>query len=65
MKQLEKDKYQMISLRCGICKKKKLLDTESRLVVSRGRVGEMGGDGQKVSGYEIISHGGAMYSIVQ
>ena len=35
-------------------------------MVARGRVGEMGGDGQKVliSGCEIISHGDAMYSIV-
>ena len=42
---------------------------ESRLMVARGRkqgVGEMGGGGQKVpiSGYEIVSHGDAMYNMV-
>lgn len=36
--QTEKDKYRMISLICGIQKKKKkeLIDTENRLVVARG-----------------------------
>ena len=35
--QLEEDKYHIISLICGILKKKKKLkDTENRLVVARG-----------------------------
>ena len=34
--QMEEDKYYIISLICGILKKKKLKDTENRLVVARG-----------------------------
>ena len=40
--QREKDKYCMISLTCGIFKKKtktKLIDTKNRLVGTRGRGG--------------------------
>ena len=37
--QTEKDKYYMISLFCGILKKKKPIDTENRLVVARGGAG--------------------------
>ena len=43
--QTEKDKYCMVSLICGIKKKKKvkLIETESRMVVARGEeAGEMG-----------------------
>lgn len=52
--QLEKDKYQMISLICGIqinktneqIKKTRFLNTENKLVVGRGEVsGGGGGDG--------------------
>ena len=50
---LEKDKYHRISLICVMLKKKKkknLIDTENRFVVSRGergwRVGKMGEGGQ-------------------
>ena len=40
--QTEEDKYHMISLICGILKKKKLIETES-LAVARGRGWEWGG----------------------
>ena len=57
--QTKKDKCQMISLIYGIFKKKyRLIGTENRLVVARGRgwkVGEMGEETQKVqtSSYRI------------
>ena len=57
--QTKKDKCQMISLIYGIFKKKyRLIGTENRLVVARGRgwkVGEMGEEAQKVqtSSYRI------------
>lgn len=43
--QAETDKYQMVSLTCGILKKqirKLLIGTENRLVVARGGMGKMG-----------------------
>ena len=50
--QTEKDKYCMISLICGILKKKKnLIETKNRLVVARGKgwgMGEMAECGQRV-----------------
>ena len=58
MSQKEKDKYCMISRICGILKKHtqtKLIDTESRLAIARGRggweqgwVGEMGEESPQV-----------------
>lgn len=51
----------MISLICGILKKKKvksiLIETESRKVVSRGWLGGSGGEGNKgrlVKGYKLL-----------
>ena len=50
--QREKDRYCVIS---HMCKKTELIETESRLVVARGEVGEMGEGYQKVqtSNYKI------------
>ena len=45
LSKLEKGKMLMISLVCGILKSKnKLLDTEIRLVVTRGKGGQLYGD---------------------
>ena len=55
----ERDKYCMISLICGILKKTKLIETEIRFVVGRGRdwrMTEMAEGGQKgqISRYKIM-----------
>ena len=42
LNKIEKDKYSMIALICGIFKKK-YIDIEDRLVIARGRVGGHGG----------------------
>ena len=49
LSQTEKDKYCTISLICGILKRKpELIETESRLVVAKGKtVWKMGEGGQR------------------
>ena len=52
--QTEKDRYYMISLICGIFKKKELIDTENRLVIARNRVrGRVGKMGEGVKRYKL------------
>ena len=57
LSKIEKDIYRIISLMCGIFKKSRLIETDSRMVVAGGwKVGKLGDVGQRgqTSSYKLV-----------